>query len=120
MVYLSYIIIIIIIICGIIYYILSNKIKKESLKINKLIKLNKECDLKKLYKRKHKIYEREYSRKSLDRVIGNDIIKYHIENNINNIRDDIELSIQNKEAYLKYIEEVNKLKKWNVQQNIRG
>ena len=42
----------------------------------------KNKNFKKIICKKRDIIQREYSRKSLDRVNGNDIIKYHIENNI--------------------------------------
>ena len=42
-------------------------------------------NFKKILRKKHHIVEREYSRKSLERVTGDGIIKYYIENNINSL-----------------------------------
>lgn len=85
------------------------EISKESLKVIKLFELNKSYDFKQITNKKHKIIEREYSRKSLNRVTGSSIIKYHIENNINNLRVDIENAIYNLELLDKYLEEVKKI-----------
>ncbi len=82
----------------------NNEVTKVSPKIQKMIELNNNYDFKKILKREHSIIEREYSRKSLDRVKASSVIKYHIENNIGLIRTDIENAIYN----IKLLEEYNK------------
>lgn len=82
----------------------NEEVTKISLKIQKLIELNNSYGFKEISKSKHNIVEREYSRKSLHRVTGPSIIRYHIENNIDMIRTDIENAIYN----LNLIEEYNK------------
>lgn len=82
---------------------------KTSQKIQKIIKLNESYNFKGIKQNRRSITEREYSRKSLDRVTGTSIIKYHIENNINEIRTDVENAIYNidlLEKYTKKIEEI--------------
>ncbi len=69
-----------------------------------LIKISKKIRCK-----KRNIIQREYSRKSLDRVNGNDIIKYHIENNIKGLRTDIESSIYNISLLDEYEKNVAKI-----------
>lgn len=68
-------------------------IKVNSEKVKQIEELNK--NFKKISSKKHNVLEREYSRKSLDRVNGDDVIKYHIENDIKGLRTDIENSIYN-------------------------
>lgn len=87
-----------------------NKIVSEtSSKIKDIIKLNELSNFKEIKQIEHNIVEREYSRKSLDRVTGESIIKYHIENNIEYIRTDIENAIYNINIMDKYNEEVDKI-----------
>lgn len=80
---------------------------KSSLKIQKLIELNNQYKFKKILKKNRNISEREYSRKSLDRVTSSSIIKYHIENNIDSIRTDIENYIYNINLFEIYKKNVN-------------
>lgn len=84
-------------------------ITNVSSKIQKLIELNKSYDFKKITKTKHKIVEREYSRKSLDRVTASSVIKYHIENDIDYLRTDIENAIHNINLLDKYNSEIEKI-----------
>ncbi len=91
--------------------VIKNIIKREdievsnnSVKIRKIEEVNNRYSFKKISKNKHKIYEREYSRRSLDRVTGNSIIRYNIENNIDNIRSDIESALYN----INLLEDYNK------------
>lgn len=98
------------------FLVIKNVIKKEnmevtnvSLKIQKLIELNGSYDFKKISKIKHSIIEREYSRKSLDRVTASSVIKYHIENNIDLIRTDIENAIYNINLLEEYNKDVDKI-----------
>ena len=60
-------------------------VSKSSLKIKKINELNNMYNFKKILRKKYHIVEREYSRKSLERVTGDGIIKYYIENNINSL-----------------------------------
>ena len=80
-----------------------------SKKIKKVIKLNESYNFKDIKRNKHSITEREYSRKSLDRVTGTSIIKYHIENNINDIRTDVENAIYNINLLEKYTKDVEEI-----------
>lgn len=72
-------------------------------------KLNEKYHFKRITKKKHNIIDREYSRKSLERVTGSSIIKYHIENNIDLIRTDIENAIYNIDLLEEYTKEVDKI-----------
>lgn len=80
-----------------------------SSKIQKVIKLNELYKFKDIKQNKRSITEREYSRKSLDRVTGKSIIKYHIENNINEIRTDVENAIYNINLLEKYSKDVEEI-----------
>lgn len=77
-----------------------------SSKIQKVTKLNELYNFKEIKQNKRSIIEREYSRKSLDRVTGTSIIKYHIENNIKEIRTDVENAIYNINLLEKYAKDV--------------
>ncbi len=76
--------------------------------IDSSIKIQKITELNNIFKNINEVHrtisEREYSRKSLDRVTGDEIIKYHIENDKNLLRTDIENAIYN----LKVLDEYNK------------
>lgn len=74
---------------------MEKEVSKSSVKVMNIEKINKEFDFKIIKNKTHRIIQREYSRKSLDRVDGNDIILYNIENNVNDLRTDIENSIYN-------------------------
>lgn len=87
----------------------NQEIIKSSSKIKELINLNTKYDFKKIVKRNRTIIEREYSRKSLERVTANSIIKYHIENNVDLLRTDIENAIYNLNILNKYNEDISKL-----------
>lgn len=87
----------------------NDEVAKVSLKIQKIIKINERYNFKEILKRKRSIIEREYSRKSLDRVTASSIIKYHIENNIDSFRTDIENAIYNINLLEDYNKEVKKL-----------
>lgn len=86
-------------------------VTENSEKIDNLIKINKKYEFKEISKKTHTIPEQEYSRKSLDRVTGEEIIKYHIENNIENIRTDIENAIDNLSIFAEYKKEIDELSK---------
>lgn len=84
----------------------NEEIKRTSLKVQKLTELNNSFDFKEILEKNRSIVEREYSRKSLYRVTATSVIKYHIENNINLIRTDIENALYNLsllEAYNKQV-----------------
>lgn len=84
-----------------------NEIVSElSSKIQKIIKLNESYSFKDIKQNKRSITEREYSRKSLDRVTGTSVVKYHIENNIKEIRTDVENAIYNINLLEKYAKDV--------------
>lgn len=87
----------------------NNEILKVSEKTQKLVELNEYYNFKKILKRKHSISEREYSRKSLERVMAFSIIKYHIENDIDFLRTDIENAIHNISLLEDYNKDVEKL-----------
>ena len=76
----------------------NEEVSKSSIKIQELNKLNEKYHFKRITKKKHNIIDREYSRKSLERVTGSSIIKYHIENNIDLItlkNDELEVVVSN-------------------------
>lgn len=85
------------------------EVTKTSSKIQKIIKLNQDYKFRKILKRRHYITEREYSRKSLDRVTASSIIKYHIENNIDSLRNDIENAMYNISLLEKYTKEAEEI-----------
>lgn len=80
-----------------------------SKKIQKITKLNESYQFKDIKRKKRNIVEREYSRKSLDRVTGKSIINYHLDNNINGIRTDLENAIFNITLLEKYNKDVEKV-----------
>lgn len=82
-------------------------IKVNSEKVKQIEELNK--NFKKISSKKHNVLEREYSRKSLDIVNGDDVIKYHIENDIKGLRTDIENSIYNISLLDEYEKNVAKI-----------
>jgi len=82
-------------------------IEVNSEKVKQIEELNK--NFKKISSKKHNVLEREYSRKSLDRVNGDDVIKYHIENDIKGLRTDIENSIYNISLLDEYEKNVAKI-----------
>ena len=87
----------------------NDEVSKISLKIQKIVNLNESFNFKEITKVKRNITEREYSRKSLDRVTASSIIKYHIENNLNSLRSDIENALYNIDMLDNYINEVEKI-----------
>ena len=84
-------------------------VSKTSKKIQKITKLNESYQFKDIKRKKRNIIEREYSRKSFDRVTGKSIIKYHLDNNINGIRTDLENAIFNITLLEKYNKDVEKV-----------
>lgn len=95
----------------------NKEITKISPKIQDLIKVNESYDFKSINQNKHNIVEREFSRKSLYRVTGASVIKYHIENNINSFRTDIENAIYNINLLDKYNEEVKLIEQYEFVNN---
>lgn len=87
----------------------NNTVIELSSKIQKVLELNESYNFKEIKQNKRSITEREYSRKSLDRVTGTSIIKYHIENNIEDIRTDIENAIYNINLLERYAKDVEKI-----------
>ncbi len=87
----------------------NDNVSKCSEKIQQLTKLNEEYKFKKIKHKMHIIKEREYSRKSLDRVTGSSIVKYHLENDIDFLRTDIENAIYNINLLDDYNNDVNKI-----------
>jgi len=85
------------------------KVKKISIKYNKIVELNNKFEFKNLGEIKRTIIEREYSHKGFDRARANSIILYQIENNENNIRNFILDAYRNKKIYDNYIEEYLKI-----------
>ena len=84
-------------------------VSKTSKKIQKITKLNESYQFKDIKRKKRNIIEREYSRKSFDRVTGKSIINYHLDNNINGIRTDLENAIFNITLLEKYNKDVEKV-----------
>ena len=84
-------------------------VSKTSKKIQKITKLNESYQFKDIKRKKRNIIEREYSRKSFARVTGKSIINYHLDNNINGIRTDLENAIFNITLLEKYNKDVEKV-----------
>lgn len=87
----------------------NDKVSKVSTKIQKINELNSLYDFKKIIHQKRSIAEREYSRKSFARVTGSSILKYHIENDINGIRTDIENALHNLEKLENYEKDLKEI-----------
>ncbi len=86
-------------------------VKEISPKIKEITLINNKYVFREITNNKHFIREREYSRRSLDRVTGYSIIMYNIENNVNYLRTDIENALYNINLlwdYKKDIEDVLK------------
>jgi len=99
----------------VIMYILITKNEEKNVilnskKIQMLINLNESYQFKDISQNNHRILEQEYSRKSLNRVTASSIIKYHIENDMNSLRTDIENAIYNLELLEKYKDEVREIR----------
>lgn len=95
------------------------EVSNSSIRVQEINKINEKFEFKKISKNKHNIVEKEYSRKSLDRVTGSSIIKYHIENNIDLIRTDIENAIYNINLLEEYNKEANKIINYKSENNTR-
>lgn len=100
--------------------------RREKRVFDSSIKIQKIAELNNIFKNINEvhrtIFEREYSRKSLDRVTGDGIIKYHIENDTDLLRTDIENAIYNLEAlddYNKKAEEIVKSDDNNITNNFK-
>lgn len=96
--------------------VLNYKRKKESsivlnisYKIKEINKLIDELDFKPLNQKVRTIFEKEYSRKSFDRVLGRDIVYYNLDNNIDGIADDFKNVCENKNKYDKLIGQIEKI-----------
>lgn len=87
----------------------NNKITQISEKIQKLIEVNNNFNFKEISTMQRYIRQREYARKILDRVTAPSVIKYHIENNIDQIRTDIENAIYNINLLNEYNKQIEKL-----------
>lgn len=100
-----------IIIC--VYYIINriyyNKVEKISENVKKLKAINESYTFKEFAIKKRKIVHGTNSHRSFDKTTASDVIGYHIENNINGIRNDIETANYNKELFDKYMVEFNSL-----------
>lgn len=86
------------------------KVLKVSERIKSINKLINDANFQTIIRSKRYIYEREYSRKSYDRARAKDIIFYHLDNNIDNIVNDIECSIENKKKWDNIIEQAKNIK----------
>lgn len=84
----------------------NNYVCTVSSKLQKLEELNKKYDFREISKVEHLVKEREYSRKSLDRLDGKILIRYYIENDNGNLRTDIENSIYNISLLDNYNEDI--------------
>lgn len=105
------IICIVLIITTFIFYY--NKIKylklvfKYSKKLDYLFKLNNEYYFSTLYNSKRKILFKVNSKKKLEHVSADSIIFYYLDNNIDCIKDDIEITINNIKLYKEYSDKLN-------------
>lgn len=86
-----------------------NKVERISENVKQLKIINQTYNFKEFINKKRKIVHSTNSHRSFDKTTASDVIGYHIENNINNIRDDIEISNYNKELYDKYMIDFNSL-----------
>lgn len=83
----------------IIKFFIQQKVLQNSLKIKEINKLFERYTFETIVNSKRKLAEREYSRKSLDRIRGRDVLYYHLDHNIDGILEDVEKAIANKEKY---------------------
>ena len=88
-----------------------NKVKRISENIKYAKYINNKYLFRKFISKKRNINHRTRSYKSFVKTDGTDVVRYHIENNINNIRTDIETAKYNKNLYDEYLNEYNKIDK---------
>lgn len=91
-----------------------NEVLQTSEKIKEIKKLNEQCNFNIIYKTLHELKEREYSRKSFDRLSLDTVIKYYIEINNDFLRDDIENSIFNNQLFEYYYKKVKNIEDSNI------
>lgn len=95
---------------------LISNVKNNSENFKKLILFNESIKFENIEKYYHKINEREYSVRSYDKARAKDILRYNIENNIDNLKTDIEKAIKNKKIYDDYVAKFDTLSE-NVKKN---
>lgn len=84
-------------------------VTKLSSKIQDVIKVNDKYEFKKIECKKRSISQREYSRKSLDRIKAYEVFAYNMDNNIRFLRDDVENAIYNINLLDQYNKEINEI-----------
>lgn len=85
-----------------------NAIKEYGFYYNSIQKLNEEYHFKPI-KNQINLYHKANSKRSLDSLNLNDIVIYHIENNIDGFRDNFEAISANRELYANYLPAYNKI-----------
>jgi len=103
MVILWFIICLVIGVVLIIIDVLYNKVEKISENVKYLKKLNNDFSFKYFNQKQRRINHQCHSYRQYDRTSSSDVIGYHIENNIDYLRDDIEIAIHNKKIYDNYL-----------------
>jgi len=87
----------------------AEKVLQISLNIKALKNLNEQYCFEKYFKRTYKINHKTRSKAGLMKLSLDDIISYHIENNINGFRDDLNKMVNNKTKYAEYTNQVQQL-----------
>ena len=85
------------------------EVKKASKNYQEIIKLNENYNFEPIENNKISILNREYSLKSYDRDQFDEVLRYNIENNINDIRLAIEKAIRNEKLYSLYTAQLSKI-----------
>ena len=80
---------------------------KYSKKLNYLLKLNEEYYFPSIYNGKRKILFKVSSKKKLEHVSVDSVMFYYLDNNIDCIKEDIEITINNIKLYDEYINKIN-------------
>ena len=86
---------------------LEENVKSKSNSYNEILEINKKYQFENISNNKIEIFKREFYPKNYYKANAIKIVRYNIENNINDIRDIIKKAIKNKMLYEKYIDECN-------------
>ena len=84
-------------------------VKSISNAYNDILEINKKYNFEKIPSNKINIFKEEFYPRNYYKANAIKIVRYNIENNINNIRDIIKKAIKNKVLYEKYVDECTKI-----------
>lgn len=85
-------------------------VKTISKNYQEVLKLNHEFHFKTIENKRLFIFNREYSLKSYDKSRFDEVLRYNIENNINDIKTIIEKALMNEKKYNLYMSQFSKIK----------